>query len=244
MVSGTSFTSRDFGNVFISQVVPVAPATNRFPPARSANDAYLEGVYRNLLGRDADPTGQVFWTALLNSGTSREAVARGVWDSVEHRGYVVDRYYSTYLHRAAEAPGRAYWIGQFELGKHEKDIVLRFVTTPEYHILHPTYAAFVRELYSDILSRDAAAGGQAGWEAALTAGASRSTVAQAFLHSRESDLRAVDSFYAVFLHRLGDDVGRDGWTDLLQARRETFERVGISFLASAEYFAEAGSGGP
>ena len=69
---------------------------------------------------------------------------------------------------------------------------------------------------------------------------SRAAVAQAFLTSAEADKRVVDQYYALFLNRPADPAGEQFWIQALQSGRATFESVGETFLASAEYFARAG----
>ncbi|GJE46219.1 hypothetical protein AEGHOMDF_5419 [Methylobacterium soli] len=48
-----------------------------------ANSAYVDALYENALGRHADADGLQFWTARLNSGTSRADLAVQLSDSAE-----------------------------------------------------------------------------------------------------------------------------------------------------------------
>ena len=47
------------------------------------------------------------WLQSLQAGATRSQVAVGLYLSAEHRGQQVDQFYATYLHRRADAPGRA-----------------------------------------------------------------------------------------------------------------------------------------
>src|SRR5262245_50553328 len=52
--------------------------------------ALVQQLYRDLLGRDADPGGLSSWTGLLDGGLRREAVVLGIEDSLEYRTQQVD----------------------------------------------------------------------------------------------------------------------------------------------------------
>jgi hypothetical protein len=49
------------------------------------DDAFVDLVYRNVLGRSADPSGLAHWVGRLQSGASRGAVMLGFSESVEFR---------------------------------------------------------------------------------------------------------------------------------------------------------------
>src|SRR5439155_6207789 len=125
VAGGADLAGRDFGDVFISQVSPVEVAATIFPPSPDAATAFVRGLYRNLLNRDAEPGGLAFWTGLLRAGgnglAARGAVVSGIWQSAEHRGLQVDHYYATFLGRQAEPAGRAFHVQRFLNGAGEGD---------------------------------------------------------------------------------------------------------------------------
>jgi subtilisin family serine protease len=211
-------------------------------PAPSPEVAYVHGLYRDVLGRAPDTTGLSVWVRHLQAGASREAVARAVWESAEHRGLQVDQYYATFLDRAAEPAGRAQWVKSFLIGASELDIMRGFLTSGEYRAAHVSNVSFVVGLFHDVLGRDPDAFGQAAWQQALANGASREAVAQAVLTSAEAHQRAIDAFYAAFLHRPTDGSGQQHWMELLQSGRANLESVATAILASNEYLATAQGG--
>jgi hypothetical protein len=54
------------------------------------NTGFLTAVYRDVLGRAIDPSGQAFWGSLLQAGRPRDEVARAILESAENGARVVD----------------------------------------------------------------------------------------------------------------------------------------------------------
>jgi SOS response regulatory protein OraA/RecX len=175
---------------------------------------------------------------MLLAGTSRQEVARDIWQSAEHRGIEVDQIYQTYLHRNADPVGRAAWVNAFLAGATEVSVVEMILNSAEYQSTHQSDLSFVTGLYVDVLGRAPDAGGLAIWQQALQNGVSRSAVAEAFLTSGEADRDLVDRFYAEFLQRNADAAGEQGFVRALQNRQLSPEAVAEIFLASNEYFSK------
>ncbi|MEO1458423.1 MAG: DUF4214 domain-containing protein [Pseudomonadota bacterium] len=55
------------------------------PPESLGDEAYVETLYRNILGRDGEEAGIAFWTDALGDGLSRETVLLDFAESVENR---------------------------------------------------------------------------------------------------------------------------------------------------------------
>src|SRR4051794_21134755 len=60
----------------------------------AASDRFVGQVYRDLLGRPADPGALAVWGGLLEHGGSRTGVALGVAASAEYRAGLVRRLYT------------------------------------------------------------------------------------------------------------------------------------------------------
>jgi hypothetical protein len=224
-------------------------ATIFTPNAADAPSAFVCGLYRSLLGRDAnpnltDPSGAPFaeyqfWTPYLDAGASRAEVAWGVWNSVEQRGRQVDAYYHTFLHREAELEGRAAWVNVLLSGVDDELVVQAFLASPEYQQLHAGNAEYVRALYRDLLRRDAEDLGLGYWTGQLEAGTSRDAVALGILRSDESYLRAVQSLYTGLLRRHADDSEQAAWMARLTSEEMSCAEALRAFLASEEFWAGA-----
>jgi hypothetical protein len=198
--------------------------------------AYVTGLYGTLLDRPPDSYGLNSWITALEQGTPRTAVAQAIWESPEHRGQEVDRYYALYLHRVADPVGRAAFVNAFLSGASELDIQRAILESGEYQAAHPTDSAFLSGLYVDVLGRGADPGGLAAWQQVLNAThGNRDAVVRGFLTSDEAYAQALNFYYEDYLHRPFDAVGRQTWLSLLDSGQYTLESVGTGFLDSEEY---------
>jgi hypothetical protein len=196
-----------------------------------------------VLAREADEDGLARWVRRLDAGVTRQAVAKGFWESVEHRGMEVDSFYATYLHRTADAGGRASWVRAFESGLTETEVALGFLTSEEYRVRHPGTTDFVNALYADVLKRPPDAGGLAHWMTVYQQPQGRAAVANGILNSTENFLKTLDRYYADFLDRPPDETGRHSWLFQLESHRGTLSSVAEGILSSEEFFARSVSGG-
>jgi uncharacterized repeat protein (TIGR01451 family) len=231
IISKRDFLASKLGNL---------PQPNALGDPTQADLAFIDGVYRALLGRHADPTGEANWLAALMAGAPRSAVARGVFDSAEHRGLEVDRFYLELLHRPADASGRATWVNALLAGMSEADVQASLLSSPEYQAEHASDSAFVSGLYQDVLGRAADPAGLASKLALLQGGVSRGQVIAAVLSSPEALGRIVDGDYAAFLGRAADAAGRAAFLgQLLAGGPGQAESVGVQVLASQEFFLDS-----
>jgi hypothetical protein len=214
-------------------------STNGLDPNLVAEAAFVDGLYRHVLGRPAEATSLVSWVQMLQNGASRAQVVDAVWNSAEHRGLEVDRLYATFLHRGADAAGRASWVNAMLSGVSEMDVARVFIASPEFQAAHADNVSYVAALYATILRPNPSGPEIDGWVATLKSGVSRDAVANAFLTSGESYQLIVNRAYAYFLHRSGDAAGNQVWIAQLLQGSMTPGMVCKTFLASDEFFALA-----
>jgi hypothetical protein len=219
-----------------------SPLTSGGPQASPAQ-AFVQALYRDLLGRAADAPGLEGWTADLQAGATRLEVVEGVWASPEHRGRQVDQLYATYLHRSADPAGRTFWVSALEGGLSETAVANALVTSAEYLQAHPDLPTYLTGLYTDVLGRSPAAAELTSWQQAAQGGLSRAALADAFLDSGEEDQALVDRSYADYLGRAGDPAGEAYWLRALQSRQASAAQVAQALLASDEYFSRAAATG-
>jgi hypothetical protein len=74
------------------------------------NAAYVDMVYRTVLGRSPDTQGLKNWLNKLSSGTSRQAVAQAILESREASTYAVDGMYVSILGRQPSTAEKQGWI--------------------------------------------------------------------------------------------------------------------------------------
>ncbi|HUY90417.1 MAG TPA: SdrD B-like domain-containing protein [Pirellulales bacterium] len=235
----------DFGNLVTSTLSPLPYSPNNAASSSSSSDpngAYINSVYESVLGRAADSASLAYWKGQMANGATRADVARGVWNSTEHRTNELDQYYQTFLGRSPDAAGKAFWLNDFSNSATEEAVVSGFVTSQEYTgNLHPTDSDFIGALYNDIVERPADSAGLAMWTGLLQNGESRLQVATAFINGQESSAQLVDGFFAAFLHRAIDASGRQTWLNMLTNNPSSLstgaiENAAIQILASDEFF--------
>jgi hypothetical protein len=127
-----------------------------------ANKAWIDGIYRDLLGRAADSTGESYWLGQLGAGVAPTQVALGFATSDERLRDRVTATYWTLLERAPDAAGLNYWVNIFKAGSTTEDINSGFAGSVEYYNKQPgatgaagNPALWVREAYLDVLFRPA-----------------------------------------------------------------------------------------
>lgn len=107
-------------------------STERFIASGSDNRGYVEGLYRDILGRPSDPGGLDDWTSKLDRrAMSREQVAAGFYGSIESRRDRVRTLYQEILGRGPDPAGLSHWTSQLSrMG----DVVLAstLATSTEY----------------------------------------------------------------------------------------------------------------
>src|SRR5262249_3108177 len=69
-----------------------------YQQAHPGADSFVRGLYGDVLGRAADQAGLDAWVTQLQTGVSRDQVARAFDASAEHRGRQADLLYAALLH--------------------------------------------------------------------------------------------------------------------------------------------------
>lgn len=108
--------------------------TQEYLESNATNEEFVRAVYQDVLNRDADTGGLIFWTEALATGQmTREQVAAGLIDTDERHQSLVDSYYETYLDRVADPDGAAFWANQLNQNlMDDADVVEALLATAEY----------------------------------------------------------------------------------------------------------------
>ncbi len=130
-------------------------------------NAWVIGMYQDLLGRNPDPAGLAYWTNVLSTGGSAYSVAYGFAASAEREGQRIAGDYEIYLGRQLDAAGQAYWVNQFLNGARNEDVVAGFLGSAEYY-QNPdkgqsNRTAWIDSVFQDVLQRDPSAADLAFW---------------------------------------------------------------------------------
>jgi uncharacterized protein YkwD len=103
-----------------------------------SNSAFVDRVYRNVLGRAADSGGLSYWVSQLNSGAlTRGDVMLNFSESAEYRWATWARTdvvmaYLGFLRRSPDAGGLDYWMGMLYSGQGMGGLISGFLNSAEY----------------------------------------------------------------------------------------------------------------
>jgi hypothetical protein len=102
-----------------------------------SDTGFVQLVYRNVLGRDADVGGLEYWLGEMASGTSRGAVMLGFSESVENIRDMTPIVKATMMYvgmlgRAPEPAGLEYWAGVIRDGAPYTGVIGGFLAQAEY----------------------------------------------------------------------------------------------------------------
>ena len=163
------------------------------------DDAFVDLVYGNVLQRAADTEGRSYWIARLSAGVSRGAVMTGFAESSEFTTRTdsapatssnqgkIERLYQAFFLRAPDSGGLGYWLGQADSGVSLETIAASFSASAEFQSRYGSLGnqAFVSVVYTNVLGRQADAGGLQYWTALLDAGLDRGAMMVQFSESIE-----------------------------------------------------------
>lgn len=130
--------------------------------------AMVDRLYRDVLGRPADPGGRAYWVGQMRNGLRFETAAVYFYGSTEYYlaagnpSTYVTSLYQQLLGRAPDTSGLQFWSGLLTSGSSDPPgIVTGFYTSIESRL------GRVRELYQSILLRDPDTPGHAYWAGQL-----------------------------------------------------------------------------
>lgn len=228
----------------IQSIVSAGTTPNPTTPTPSSpvnlNADYVQAIYQQVLRRSADSGGLGAWTAQLASGLSRYDFVHTLWFSPEHRAEQIAADYQTFLHRTAGAADIRFWVGVFQAGASETAVDDIIMHSPEYLHSYSDDAGFIQEVFHDLLGRTPDAGTVNAISAVLNSGLSRAQLVDIVLHSTERTSYMIGQYYQAYLGRAATAADESGWANLIAAGALDLESVAALFLASSEYFNDAG----
>ena len=206
----------------------------------NTNQRYVNQVYHDLLGRDAEPQGLVFWSAALLTGTSPFMMAQAIVASPEYHTREIQSIFQQYLGRPADGPSLTAFNQFLSQGGTIAQAKAVLLGSNEYYVLHGnTPTGFANAIYQDLLGRPVDSGAQTAILAELAAGAARSQIATQVMAHSEYQRRQVQSWYQQFLDRTAEPGGLNYATGRLAAG--TSEELMIAAIVSSpEYFDRLG----
>ena len=167
------------------------------------NAAYIDQLYRNLLGRVPDAEGLGYFQGLLDTRfATRAQVAATLYNSPEFQSTPLAplvRLYNAAFGRTIDDEGLPFWGHIAREGASMGQIAAQFVASPEFTSRYGnalTDAAFVSAVYQNVLQRAPEAAGLASWVGALQS-YSRGEVLNAIAQSAENTAATAQAVQAV-----------------------------------------------
>jgi Domain of unknown function (DUF4214) len=169
----------------------------------------------------------------------------------------VDRLYSAALGRAPDVGGLQFWTSDVD-DSHVplSDVASSFAASLEFinHYGSLSDAAFVQQLYQNVLGRPGEAGGAQFWQNALATGTGRGGVLLGFAESPENQAKTLPTagdknnaeayrLYQAALDRTPDQGGLSFWSSALKGGA-TSDQVAQSFIGSSEFQTKYGTLSP
>jgi len=214
-VSATNFN----GGVAITSAFPITVSTTTVVtgvgflsgvPGDGTEQTFVRNLYRELLGREPDSSGEAFWLSYLSAhdnAAGRQQVIQAFMNSPEYAIHYITTAYNVILHRAPDAGGLAFWTGKMGQpgtpgqnagSADEKFIIAALYGSDEFYLdSGSTPQGWINALYMDILGRPADGGGLTFWTNELkTRGAGdRDGIVRDLLTTKEAAHDLLDSFY-------------------------------------------------
>lgn len=210
---------------------PGAPSAFHGTPSEKV----VEDVYRNLLGRDADPAGLATWVSVYQSTGSTQAVINGIIGSDEYKSREVQHLYQQILGRTASAGEVNFWVTGLKSGLSETQVMIAFLNSAEFNAGKDD-TAFVQSLYTLFLGRSGEPAAVQGWVSLMNSpGHSRQDVINGILRSEEHAKFVVNTYYQYYLGRPADAAGLATWVTRLTSGAASEADIARAILSSAEF---------
>ncbi|MEC3860463.1 DUF4214 domain-containing protein [Mesobacterium sp. TK19101] len=200
------------------------------------NGSFVDLLYMNVLGREADPGGRDGWVSSLEGGTARGNVVLGFSESAEFKlstaksastyvtardaGDWVDevfRLYQATLDRLPDFGGLKSWTDRLAAGESFDTAVAGFTGSPEFQTTYGNLdnRDFVTLLYNNVLDRAPDSGGLTSWLDRMATGTTRTEVLVGFSESPESRANSEAPLRAYMSAQTGDTMSGGIGNDIL-----------------------------
>jgi hypothetical protein len=238
--------------------IPGDQFTVQFAINTTDNGHFVSGLYNDLLGRSADSSGfnnllgpvdaargqelGVMANAFLMSGEALSDLIYNGSTTTQHPSPT--GYYEQFLHRSASSGEIALWVHSLQQGATPEQVIGVIVSSAEYFTTDAggTDTGFINQLYLDLLSRSADAGGLQNFLQIVAQGefAARLGIVNGLDQSTEYRTNLIKSAYSTYLNRPAGTGDVNAWL-MSFASGTTDEQFLAGVIGSAEYFGDNGS---
>ncbi|MCA9101156.1 MAG: DUF4214 domain-containing protein, partial [Planctomycetales bacterium] len=114
---------RTMAGMTVEDLTIVFVTSTEYISKHSSNSSYVDAMYRDILGRQADTAGHDHFVQQLNQGMTREALAGVFYNSTEMRTRLIDSYYEDFLDRDVDSTSLDFYLGYIASGEGDTDDV-------------------------------------------------------------------------------------------------------------------------
>ena len=100
--------------------------------SRGGNAGFVDALYKDVLGRPADPAGRSAFVSQLDKGTPRVQVVNAFISSPEALSALARKLYNQFLHRNPDPNGLQFFTSAFGQGQREENAIATILSSPEY----------------------------------------------------------------------------------------------------------------
>lgn len=202
----------------------------------SQQAAVIRKLYAQVLQREPEEAGLLYWLERLRQGATYGGVALGIFESDERLDPMIRNMYRQFLLREAEPAGLAWWKDVWRRTGGPERVMAGIAGSNEFFAsASATHVGWVTELYRRLLGREPEPAGLAYWVDLLDRGATtREQVVLGFVRSEENHRNLVAAWYWQYLGREPDADGLAWW--VAQLRGGASQRhIQSALIESAEY---------
>ena len=229
------------GNSVQSAIALFVASDEAFQAAGSDVNQWVTYVYETLLERTPLPAEVASWTSQLIAGTAtRTDVANGFIFSIEYTQKVVVKFYADVLNTTPDSASLFAAAWDLRRGKIMQTVFRDIVNTNGDYLLVHQEGAFIRQLYRDVLNRDATVSEITDALVSISNGTSLQATATAVVQSEEHLGIVVAEFYGAFLGRVATPSEIGSWVSQLQGGTSVIDVI-RGFVGSAEFLNQAGN---
>lgn len=211
---------------------------------RTASEAFVAQIFRDLTGRDASAKTVKAWSTILNGqlraaespqdvDVARAIVVEQIMQSVTARNGQVTQIYQSLLGRLPSATERSEAMELLKSGSTLDSLRLTLATSDEYYEASgATSSQYVTALFEDLRGEDGTSEETSRWTAALERGDSRLSVATTILDAGNATERFAPRMFEELLGRPIDDHDNEDFDFYNVSIESLLQRI----LSSDEYF--------
>ncbi|WP_449385572.1 SpoIID/LytB domain-containing protein [Cellulomonas soli] len=174
----------------------------------TAATAVVKALYRDILGRDPDPTGLATWTQEITRTSGASTTAAALVGSTERLQTIVAEQYRAALNREPEPEGTTFWVGLFQSGWNVPDLQAGIYGSDEavLNLGGGDEMRWVAAMYQAVLGR-AATESECRWWLDYAHRNGRQAAVRGITRSEEAALVRLNGYYQTMLGRGPDPSG-------------------------------------